>query len=102
MSEQKQAIWPLVLMLIFYGLMLVGSAVLLFFGLAFGSEAYRERGIPLEELLMMSGPFIVSLALLVATVFLWNAGKYLATYIMFGATFLMFFLGFFLSFGMIV
>lgn len=102
MTEPKQAVWPFVLMLIFYGLMLVGSSVLLFFGLAFGSEAYRDRGIPFEELAMMSGPFVVSLALLVATVFLWNAGKYLVTYIMFGACFLMFFFAFFGSFGLIL
>ncbi len=102
MTEQKQAIWPFVLMLIFYALMLVGSSVILFFGLAFGSEAYRDRGIPFEELAMMSGPFVVSLVLLVATVFLWNARKYLATYIIFGACFVMFFFAFFGGLGLIL
>ncbi|MEP2737229.1 MAG: hypothetical protein ABJP34_13140 [Erythrobacter sp.] len=91
MSETKQPIWPLIAMLVFYGLLLIGSGALLLLGLAFGSEAYRSAGIPLQELLLVSGPLIATLLLIIVTVLLWNAKKYTATYIIFGVSLLMVF-----------
>ena len=86
MMERKQSDIPLVLMILWYALLLAGTGMLMFFGMAFGSEAYRDRGIPLIEWVIIAGPFLVCLAMLAATVWLWNAGKYKATYALCGAS----------------
>lgn len=71
--------------------MLLGSGAMLLLGLAFGSEAYRGKGIPLHELAVIGGPFIVAAALLVSTVLLWNTGKYRATYALFAMSLILLF-----------
>ena len=40
MTETKQSVWPLVLMLIWYAILLAGAGAVFFFGLAFGSELH--------------------------------------------------------------
>ena len=89
MSDKKQAIWPLIVMLLFYGLLMIASGVIFMVGLAFGSEAYRSAGIPLQELLLVAGPLLITILLILATVLLWNAKKYTATYILFGVSLLL-------------
>ena len=88
MSDKKQPIWPLIVMLLFYGLLTIGAGGIFLLGLAFGSEAYRSAGIPLTELLLVAGPLLITILLILATVLLWNAKKYTATYILFGVSLL--------------
>lgn len=86
MSKGTRPIGPLVAMLIWYGLLLTGSAGLSLIGLMFGSEAYRSKAIPLAELAMIAGPLIISAALTGATVYLWNIGRTQAAYVLCGAS----------------
>ncbi len=80
MTETKPSNLPLAMMLIWYVLMIMGCGMLLLIGMAFGSEAYRDRAIPLLEWLVIAGPFVVAIALLVATLWLWNRARYSAAY----------------------
>ena len=80
MSEEKKPVWPLLVMLIWYAVLLAGSAMLLVIGLSFGSEAYRGAGIPFGELLPMIMPIALVVIFILSTVLLWNAGKYKIAY----------------------
>ena len=75
MTGEKQSNLPLVLMIIWYALTLIGTGLLLLFGLAFGSEAYRNNPMPLLEWIIIAGPFLLNVALLVLTIWLWTIGK---------------------------
>ncbi|WP_298465183.1 hypothetical protein [uncultured Erythrobacter sp.] len=86
MEQEKRSSWPLVLMLLWYGLLLAGSALVLLMGLMFGSEVYRGRPMPFVEWAIILGPFVVSLALLLGTIFLWNTGRRTIAYALCGLT----------------
>ncbi len=86
MTETKHSNLPLVTMLIWYALMIMGSGMLLLIGMAFGSEAYRDRSIPLLEWLIIGGPFLVAVAMLAATLWLWSRARYSAAYIVCAAS----------------
>ncbi|MBV7259537.1 hypothetical protein [Erythrobacter crassostreae] len=67
--------WPLVPIVIWYCLLLLGSGSLFLLGLAFGSEAYRNSPIPLVELAFIAGPLVVSGGFFAATLYFWNTAK---------------------------
>jgi uncharacterized protein with PQ loop repeat len=80
MTQGRPSQAPLVLMCMWYLLLAAGSFVWFFVGILFGSEAYRDRGIPLIEWGMIAGPLLMSVALLIATIVLWNRGRRRETY----------------------
>ena len=88
MTETKQSVWPLVLMLIWYAILLAGAGAVFFFGLAFGSEAYRSAGIPVWELLLIASPLVLVIILILATALFWNSGKRTVAYSLCGVSLL--------------
>ncbi|MCK0128821.1 hypothetical protein [Erythrobacter sp. F6033] len=80
MNNTPKPAWHLALIIIWYGVLLLGSGGLALLGLAFGSEAYRNKPIPFIELAIIVGPFLVSAALLAATLYCWNTGRQRAAY----------------------
>lgn len=75
MSEAKKPVWPLVLMLLWYALLLVGIGFAGLIVLSFGSEAYRSAGIPAHELLPVAIPFVLVVIWTLATVLFWMSDK---------------------------
>lgn len=84
MTESKPSNLPFLLMLLWYALLIIGAGMLLLIGMAFGSEAYRDRGIPLFEWLIIGSPFLVAVALLAITIWLWKTARYNAAYLLCG------------------
>lgn len=94
MTEPKQPIWPLVLMLLWYALLLVGIGFAGLIVLSFGSEAYRSSGIPAHELLPVAIPFVLVIIATLSTVLLWNSGKRNLAYALCAASLFPFVVGF--------
>lgn len=93
MSEARQSNLPLIFLIIWYLLAMVGTGGMLMIGLMFGSEVYRGRPMPLVDWVVIAGPFLVNVVLLILTIWLWNSGRRQATYAVFGLSILGF-LGF--------
>lgn len=74
MTEAKSSNLPLIGMILVYMLCALGAFGHFFMGLLFGSEVYRDRGIPLAEWVLIAGPLMVIGAMLAATIMLWNKG----------------------------
>lgn len=72
MDSKRPSVLPLVLMIIWYALLLVGTGGFFLIGLMFGSEAYRGQPMPLIDWIRISGPILVNLALLGLTIMFWN------------------------------
>jgi len=75
MNAAKKPSGLLALMIVWYVCLLFLSGVWLLFGMAFGSEAYRGKPMPVLEWLIIGGPFVISTAFLVGTILLWKSGK---------------------------
>ncbi len=88
-AEQKKPGWMLAVMVCWYALCLLGTGFIALIGMAFGSEVHRGDPIPLLDTLMVIGPFLINIALLVATVVLWNKDKVREATLLWGASFLL-------------
>ena len=75
MTDTKLSVLLLVLILGWYILLALGGAAWMLFGLAWGSEVYRGRGMPLIEWVILFAPLLVSIALLIASIISWRRGK---------------------------
>ncbi len=75
MTDRGGSNLALAAMLVWYGALLLGSGAIMLIGMAFGSEVYRDKGIPLEELLMIYGPFLATAVSMGATIYFWNKGR---------------------------
>ncbi len=87
-TEQKKPVWLLAIMVCWYALCLLGTGLIALIGMAFGSEVHRGDPIPLLDMLVVLGPFLITLAFLVATVVLWTKDKVRETTLLWGASFL--------------
>ncbi len=99
MNEPKKPVWPLVLMLIWYGVLLAGVGFAALIILSFGSEAYRGDAIPMAEFLPVLIPLVLLVIWILATVLLWNADKRNFSYALCAISVLPLFL-FFFGFGL--
>nr|WP_298926615.1 hypothetical protein [uncultured Erythrobacter sp.] len=86
MSDQAKPVWHLVLMLIWYSILLIGSGGMALLGIALGSETYRGDPIPIAELVIFVGPLFVTAALLAGTIYCWNTGRQHVTYVLCGVS----------------
>lgn len=86
MTGKPPSAAPLVLMTMWYVLLGAGSLLWFFIGLMFGSEVFRDRGIPLMEWAMIVGPLLTTAALLISTIVLWKQGRRGITYALFAAS----------------
>jgi len=85
MTDARPSVVPLILMVLVYMLFVLGAAGYFFTGLMFGSEIYRDRGIPLAEWAMIAGPLVFTIAMLSATIMFWNKGRQRVSYALFAA-----------------
>jgi len=86
MSARTKPTWVLLLMILWYALLLMGTGALALLGAAFGSEAYRNNPIPIAELALIYGPFLAVLTLLLGTIVLWTKGKVREAIALWGAS----------------
>ncbi|TRD10550.1 hypothetical protein FGU71_00820 [Erythrobacter insulae] len=76
--------WPLILLLVWYGILLIGTGGMFLLALAFGSEAYRGRPIPLGEMAIICATVLITVAFIALTVYLWNTGQEQFVFMLFG------------------
>lgn len=86
MTDKRPSVLPLALISAWYMLLALGALAWLVFGLAWSSEVYRGRGMPLIEWATLLAPLLITAALLITTIRSWNRGKRHIAYALFIAS----------------
>ena len=98
MAESHRPLWPLIVMLIVYGLLALATGALMLIGMMFMNEP-SGRNAEATEWLMIAAPFLLTMTCAGGTLALWLWGQRLAAGLLFGAAMLIVIFGGAMLFG---